>query len=40
MLLSWHNIAYFEDLMTRMRAAIAAGEFEVFRKNFHAGLKA
>ncbi len=39
MLLSWHNIAYFEDLMARMRAAIAAGEFEAFRKAFHAGLK-
>jgi queuine tRNA-ribosyltransferase len=40
MLLSWHNIAYFEDLMARMRAAIAAGTFEAFRAKFHAGLKA
>ncbi len=39
MLLSWHNIAYFEDLMARMRAAIAAGAFADFRKTFHAGLK-
>ena len=39
MLLSWHNIAYFGDLMARMRAAIAAGEFAAFRKTFHAGLK-
>ncbi len=39
MLLSWHNIAYFEDLMARLRAAIAAGEFAAFRKTFHAGLK-
>ena len=39
MLLSWHNIAYFEDLMARIRAAIAAGEFAAFRKTFHAGLK-
>ncbi len=38
MLLSWHNIAYFEDLMARMRDAIAAGEFDDFRKRFHAGL--
>lgn len=38
MLLSWHNIAYFEDLMARMRAAIAGGEFAAFRANFHAGL--
>lgn len=38
MLLSWHNIAYFEDLMARMRAAIASGEFDEFRRKFHAGL--
>jgi queuine tRNA-ribosyltransferase len=36
MLLSWHNIAYFEDLMARMRAAIAAGEFETFQRDFKA----
>jgi queuine tRNA-ribosyltransferase len=36
MLLSWHNIAYFEDLTARMRAAIAAGEFEAFRRDFRA----
>ena len=38
MLLSWHNIAYFEDLMSRIRAAIAAQAFESFvlefRKNW------
>ncbi|WP_270374925.1 tRNA guanosine(34) transglycosylase Tgt [Marinicauda sp. Alg238-R41] len=34
MLLSWHNIAYYEDLMARMRAAIAEGEFEAFRRRF------
>lgn len=39
MVLSWHNIAYFEDLMARMRAAIAAGEFTAFRAAFHRGLK-
>tara|TARA_R110002072_G_scaffold213610_2_gene370864 strand:+ start:187 stop:1311 length:1125 start_codon:yes stop_codon:yes gene_type:complete len=38
MLLSWHNIAYYQSLMARMRAAIAAGEFEAFRKTFRAGL--
>ncbi|MGB0907753.1 MAG: tRNA guanosine(34) transglycosylase Tgt [Maricaulaceae bacterium] len=38
MILSWHNIAYFEDLMARIRAAIAAGEFEAFRAKFHAEL--
>lgn len=37
MILSWHNIAYFEDLMARMRAAIAAGEFEGFVKSFRQG---
>ena len=36
MLLSWHNIAYFEDLTARMRAAIAAGEFDAFRRDFRA----
>ena len=34
MLLSWHNTAYFQDLMARMRAAIAAGEFAAFHTNF------
>jgi len=34
MLLSWHNIAYFEDLMARIRASITAGEFEAFVVNF------
>ena len=36
MILSWHNIAYFQYLMSRMRAAIAAGEFESFAANFRA----
>ena len=36
MLLSWHNTAYFQDLMARMRAAIAAGEFDVFLRRFRA----
>lgn len=34
MLLSWHNIAYFQHLTARMRSAIAAGEFEAFRRDF------
>ncbi|PWE16622.1 tRNA guanosine(34) transglycosylase Tgt [Marinicauda salina] len=34
MLLSWHNVAYYEDLMARMRAAIAEGAFEAFRRDF------
>lgn len=34
MILSWHNIAYFEDLMSRMRAAIQEQRFEAFVKTF------
>ena len=34
MILSWHNIAYFEDLMVRIRASIAAGAFEKFATDF------
>ena len=34
MVLSWHNIAYFEDLMSRIRLSIAAGTFESFVSNF------
>jgi len=36
MVLSWHNIAYFEDLMSRIRASIAAGTFETFVTGFRA----
>ena len=36
MLLSWHNIAYYQSLMARMRAAIAEGRFEDFRREFKA----
>ncbi len=32
MLLSWANIAYYEDLMAGMRAAIEEGRFEDFRR--------
>ena len=35
MLLSWHNIAYFQDLTRRMREAIKTGEFAAFRKQFN-----
>lgn len=38
-LLSWHNLAFFQVLMAGMRAAIAEGRFEGFRKGFHAGLE-
>lgn len=35
-LLSWHNIAFFQALTAAMRAAIAEGRFDQFRKDFHA----
>jgi queuine tRNA-ribosyltransferase len=38
-LLSWHNVAFFETLMARMRAAIAAGRLDAFRRDFRAGLR-
>jgi queuine tRNA-ribosyltransferase len=34
-LLSWHNVAFFQALMAAMRQAIAEGRFEAFRKAFH-----
>jgi len=37
-LLSWHILAYYQGLMARMRAAIAAGAFADFRAGFMAGL--
>ena len=37
-LLSWHNIAYYQDLMKRIRAAIAARTFSDFAARFRAGL--
>lgn len=33
-LLSWHNVAFFQALMAAMRAAIADGRFEAFRRDF------
>ena len=35
-LLSWHNIAFFQALTAAMREAIAEGRFEAFRRDFHA----
>ena len=35
-LLSWHNIAFFQAVMAAMRAAIADGCFEAFRRDFRA----
>jgi queuine tRNA-ribosyltransferase len=36
-LLSWHNLAYFQALMGGLRAAIREGRLAAFRRNFHAG---
>jgi len=39
MILSWHNIAYFENLMMRVRNAILEGRFEDFLKSFRQNWK-
>jgi queuine tRNA-ribosyltransferase len=36
MLLTWHNLHYYQELMAGMRAAIAAGTFEAWQADFHA----
>lgn len=36
MLLTWHNIQYYQDIMNDIRAAIATGTFAGFEANFHA----
>jgi queuine tRNA-ribosyltransferase len=35
-LLSWHNLAFFQALTAAMRAAIEEQRFEAFRRDFHA----
>jgi len=35
-LLSWHNIAFYQALTAAMRLAISENRFEVFRRDFHA----
>ncbi len=35
-LLSWHNIAFFQALTAALREAIAEGRLETFRQEFHA----
>ena len=35
MLLTWHNLRYYQELMAEMRAAIAAGGFQVFQGRFY-----
>ncbi|MDF1668590.1 MAG: tRNA guanosine(34) transglycosylase Tgt [Roseovarius sp.] len=37
MLLTWHNLHYFQDIMQGMRDAIAAGSFADWEAQFHAG---
>ncbi|SHH24246.1 tRNA guanosine(34) transglycosylase Tgt [Marivita hallyeonensis] len=36
MLLTWHNLHYYQELMQGMREAIAAGQFAAFEADFHA----
>lgn len=36
MLLTWHNLHYYQDIMEGMRQAIAAGRFDVWQADFHA----
>jgi len=35
-LLSWHNLAFFQALMAELRAAIAEGRLDAFRRDFKA----
>ncbi|SLN45420.1 Queuine tRNA-ribosyltransferase [Roseovarius gaetbuli] len=37
MLLTWHNLHYFQDIMAGMREAIAQGTFAQWEAGFHAG---
>jgi len=36
MLLTWHNLQYYQELMAAMRAAIAEDRFATFEADFHA----
>ncbi len=36
MLLTWHNLQYFQEIMQGMRDAIASGTFEAWEAEFHA----
>ena len=37
MLLTWHNLHYFQEIMQGMRDAIASGTFAAWEADFHAG---
>ncbi|MGR1583317.1 tRNA guanosine(34) transglycosylase Tgt [Thalassobius sp. S69A] len=36
MLLTWHNLHYFQEIMAGMRAAISEGRFDAWEADFHA----
>jgi queuine tRNA-ribosyltransferase len=36
MLLTWHNLHYYQELMQGLRDAIAAGTLDAFVAEFHA----
>jgi queuine tRNA-ribosyltransferase len=36
MLLTWHNLTYYQDLMADLRAAIAEGQLDAFAESFAA----
>ena len=36
MLLTWHNLHYFQEIMQGMRDAIATSSFDVWQAEFHA----
>lgn len=38
-LLSWHNVAYYQSLMSRLRSAISAGQLSSFVAAFREGLR-
>jgi queuine tRNA-ribosyltransferase len=35
MLLTWHNLHYYQEIMAGMRAAIAEGAFAAWEAEFH-----
>ena len=37
MLLTWHNLQYYQDIMAGMRGAIAEGTFDAWENAFHEG---
>lgn len=39
MLLTWHNLAFYQDLMAAIRAAIAEGRMAAFAGDFRAGYR-